>query len=73
LRAAPGERFWITVIEASAADSGWGAWQYVPDGARAVSLAAPAREGAYEVRLHANYPKRATNVVYRAALRIAPD
>jgi hypothetical protein len=70
LRAAKGERFWITVIEAGSADSGWGKWEYVPDGARTMSLEVPDKEGAYEIRLHANYPKKSTNVVYRAPLRV---
>jgi hypothetical protein len=72
LRAAPGEQFWITVIEAGSSDTGWGKWEYVPAGARAMSLAVPDKEGAYEVRLHANYPKKSANVVFRAALQIAP-
>ncbi len=70
LHAAPGEQFWITVIEAGAADTEWGKWEYVPAGARSMSLAVPDQPGAYEVRLHANYPKKSTNVVHRARLRI---
>jgi hypothetical protein len=70
LHAAPGEQFWITVIEAGAADTEWGKWEYVPAGARSMSLAVPDQGGAYEVRLHANYPKKSTNVVHRARLRI---
>jgi tRNA A-37 threonylcarbamoyl transferase component Bud32 len=70
LRPAPNERFWATVIEAGAADDKWGQWDYVPDGARTFSLEVPDKPGAYQVRLHANYPKLTTNVVHRAALRV---
>jgi hypothetical protein len=70
LRAAPKERFWITVVEARAADTAWGAYEYVPAGARRIQLAAPAKPGDYEVRLHANYPTKSTNVVHRVAIAV---
>ncbi|HSK01664.1 MAG TPA: serine/threonine-protein kinase [Kofleriaceae bacterium] len=70
LRAAPNERFWVTVIEAGTPDDRWGQWDYVTDGARTFSLGVPDKPGAYEVRLHANYPKQTTNVVHRAAIRV---
>jgi len=31
---------------------------------------APAKPGAYEVRLHANYPKQSTNVVFRTRVEV---
>jgi hypothetical protein len=70
LRAAPKEQFWITVVEAGAADNTWGAYEYVPAGARRIQLAAPAKPGNYEVRLHANYPTKSTNVVHRVAITV---
>jgi serine/threonine-protein kinase len=70
LRAAPREQFWITVVAAGAADNAWGTYEYVPAGARRMQLAAPAKPGDYEVRLHANYPTRTTNLVHRAAIRV---
>jgi serine/threonine-protein kinase len=70
LRPLPGEQFWITVIEAGSSDSSWGKWEYVPKGARSVSLGVPPKAGAYEVRLHANYPKKSANVVFRAPLQV---
>ena len=70
LRAAPKEQFWITVVEARAADNAWGAYEYVPAGARRIQLAAPAKPGDYEVRLHANYPTKSTNVVHRVAITV---
>jgi len=72
LHAGAGEKFWVTIVEAGAADSSYGAYDYVPDGARAMQLAAPDKPGSYEVRLHANYPTLATNVVHRQAITIEP-
>jgi hypothetical protein len=70
LRAAPREQFWITVVPAGAADSAWAAYEYVPAGARHLQLTAPTTGGDYEVRLHANYPTKTTNLVHRVAIRV---
>lgn len=70
LHAAPKEQFWITIVEAGAADSSWGAYDYVPPGARRMQLTAPSKPGDYEVRLHANYPTKTTNLVHRVAIRV---
>jgi serine/threonine-protein kinase len=70
LRAAPPERFWITVVATGAADSSWGTYEYVPAGARHIQLTAPAKPGDYEVRLHANYPTKTTNLVHRVVIRV---
>jgi hypothetical protein len=70
LRALPKERFWITVVEAGAADTTWGAYDYVPAGARHMQITAPAKPGDYEIRLHANYPTKSTNLVHRVAIRV---
>ena len=70
LRAAPREQFWVTVVPAGAADSTWAAYEYVPAGARHLQLAAPTTAGDYEVRLHANYPTKTTNLVHRVAIRV---
>jgi hypothetical protein len=70
LRAAPREQFWVTVVEAGTPDSRWGAYEYVPAAARRMQLAAPAKPGAYEVRLHGNYPTKTTNVVHRVPIRV---
>jgi hypothetical protein len=65
-----GEQFWITIVEHSKPDTEYGAWQYLPPGARAISLTAPATAGDYDVRLHGNYPTKSTNVVFRSALSV---
>jgi serine/threonine protein kinase len=66
----PRERFWITVAAAGTADTSWGLWQYVPAGASSIQLELPKIPGAYEVRLHANYPTLSANVVHRVPLTI---
>ena len=71
LRPLKGERFWIAVTHAAAPDSTWGTWVYVPDGATTIQLVVPDAPGAYEVRLHANYPTKASNVVHRVAITVS--
>lgn len=70
LRAKTGERFWVTLIPADAADSEWGQYSYLEVAAGKVELAAPEAAGAYEVRLHANYPTESANVVARTTLKV---
>ena len=70
LRAKKGERFWVTVVAAGKPDAQYGSWEYVADGAKRASLAVPAAPGDYEIRLHANYPTKSTNVVHRVAIRV---
>lgn len=67
---AEGGRYWITVVPAGAADSDWGEWRYVETGAREIELVAPANPGAYEVRLHGDYPNRNNNVIQRVPLTV---
>lgn len=70
MKALPNERFWITIVEASKPDDAYGSYEYVQDDARKVTIDAPRAPGDYEVRLHANYPTKSTNVVHRARIRI---
>jgi hypothetical protein len=70
LQAAPKEQFWVTIVEAGAADSSWGAYEYVQPGARRMQMTVPTKPGDYEVRLHANYPTKTTNVVHRVAIHV---
>ncbi len=65
-----GEQYWVTVVQATAADTVYDTWEYVAANARRATLQAPATPGRYEVRLHANYPKKSTNVVFRAPLTV---
>ena len=70
MHAAPGEQFWVTVVSLGAADTSWGTYEYVVEGARTARLSVPTAPGDYEIRLHANYPKRSTNVVHRATIHV---
>ena len=70
LHAAKGERFWLTIAPADAPDTSWGAYDYVADGATSMSLAVPTKPGNYELRLHANYPTKSTNVVHRETIHV---
>jgi len=65
------EKFWITIAKRGSADTEYGAWEYLPAGARAITLTAPTDAGDYEVRLHANYPTKSTNVVFRSPLHVS--
>ena len=70
LRARTGEKFWITLIPAGQDDTEWGQYTYVDVGAGSVELPAPTEPGDYEVRLHAQYPTKSSNVVARAKLEV---
>jgi hypothetical protein len=70
MHAEKGERFWVTVIRAGATDSEYGAYEYVADRATSAKLVMPSVAGDYQIRLHANYPTKATNVVHRVAVTV---
>jgi hypothetical protein len=70
MRAFKNERFWVTVVNAKIADSSYGDYEYVPDKATSMTLDTPRIPGDYEVRLHANYPRQSTNVVFRVGVQV---
>jgi hypothetical protein len=70
MRPLKGERFWVTVVPDGAFDSSWQQYRYVPHDARTLLMPLPKDRGDYEIRLHANYPTRTTNVVHRVRIRI---
>ena len=70
MKAADGEKYWITIVQKGAADTAYGVYAYVPDGARTMQFEMPKQAGDYEIRLHANYPRLSTNPVHRAAIRV---
>ncbi|HUH04278.1 MAG TPA: protein kinase [Kofleriaceae bacterium] len=70
MHANPGERFWATLVGKDKPDTAWGTYDYVPAGAARLRLKGPPSPGDYEVRLHANYPKKTTNVVHRVSLTV---
>jgi hypothetical protein len=65
-----GDRYWITITHAGAADAEWGAWVYVEDGATSTTLSAPTEPGQYEIRLHDYYPKKPYHVLQREPLTV---
>ncbi len=72
IRSTPARRAWVTVSAAGSASTSYGAWKYVDDGVRTASLAAPSKPGAYEVRLHTDYPAKAYNVERAVPFTVAP-
>ncbi|MGE0871914.1 MAG: protein kinase [Kofleriaceae bacterium] len=70
---ATNEKFWITVVPRKQPDSKWGQWEYLTIGATELKLKMPSEPGEYEIRLHANYPRMATNVVHRVVVRLSPN
>jgi len=70
MQAAPGEKFWVTVVRPDAAPESYGKYEYVPDGARKMLFEMPKDPGDWEIRLHANYPTKATNVVHRVKIHV---
>jgi hypothetical protein len=70
LHAADGERFWITIVEKDAPPDKYDAYEYVAQDAKTAKIAVPSAPGDYEVRLHANYPTKTTNLVHRAKLHV---
>jgi len=72
LHAREGEQFWVNVVKAGDPPSSWGRFSYLAQDARTGSIPLPNEPGAYEIRLHANYPTKKNNIVFRAPLRIDP-
>jgi len=66
----PDNRAWITVVERGAPGSSYGAWKYVDDRASSAVLEAPRKDGAYEVRLHTDYPAKSYNVVHAEPITV---
>jgi hypothetical protein len=70
LHAADNEQFWITIVAKDAPLDKYDAYEYVQQDAKTAKIAVPSTPGDYEVRLHANYPTKSTNVVHRARLHV---
>jgi hypothetical protein len=66
----PTDRAWITLVEATKPASEYGVWGYLDDGAVTAHFKAPAKLGAYQIRLHTHYPAKSTNVVRTVALEV---
>jgi hypothetical protein len=70
MEALPKEKFWVTVVKPDQALDSYGKYEYVPPGARKMLFEMPKEAGDYEVRLHANYPTKSTNVVHRVKIHV---
>ncbi|HEY5925752.1 MAG TPA: hypothetical protein VIV11_28895, partial [Kofleriaceae bacterium] len=70
MEAAPGEKFWVTIVKPDADAASYSKYEYVPPGAHKMLFAVPNEPGDYELRLHANYPTKATNLVHRVKIRV---
>jgi len=70
-----GVKFRACLVPAGAPDDAYGLWGTIPEGATKFNLQAATSSGRHEVRLHSNYPKQQTNVVFRLPLEVtgAPD
>jgi serine/threonine-protein kinase len=71
--ALPGEKFWVTVVKPDADPDSYGTYNYVPAGARKMMFEVPKQPGDYELRLHANYPTKSTNLVHRVKIHVSAD
>ncbi|MEW5738036.1 MAG: transposase [Myxococcota bacterium] len=65
MKAQPGEKFWVTIVFATAGDKEYTSYKYLEPDATSIDLAAPAVPGEYEVRLHGNYPTKTYNLIDR--------
>jgi hypothetical protein len=70
MEALPGEKFWVTIVRPDTEPDSYGKYEYVPAGARTMQFEVPTDTGDWEIRLHANYPTKATNVVHRVKIHV---
>lgn len=64
------DRMWIAIVEKSKPETDWGVWKYVEDQATSIKLTCPDVAGDYEIRLHDNYPKESSHLIYKQDLTI---
>lgn len=70
MKALPGEKYWITIVDAAAGPTAYTSYKYLDPDATSIDLAAPAVAGDYEVRLHGNYPTQTYNLLLRTKLTV---
>lgn len=70
MTALPGEKYWITIVELGAPDSAYGEYTYLEPDATQAQVRAPTKSGLYELRLHGNYPTKATNLLQTVRLQV---
>jgi hypothetical protein len=57
-------RAWVAVAPTGTPESTYLDWKYVDDHATKVALTAPSKEGAFEIRLHTEYPAKKFHIVH---------
>jgi serine/threonine-protein kinase len=62
VRSPSNSRAWVCIAAAGKPASSYVAWTFVDDGATTATLEAPKKAGAYELRLHTEYPDKPHNV-----------
>ena len=70
MTAPPNEKFWVTVTKPDEGDSAYHHYDYVPANAKTMTFKVPDEPGDYEIRLHANYPTKSTNLVHRVKIHV---
>jgi len=63
------EQFWVTLVTPTADPGAYDAWKYVPFGAERVELEASGA-GEWELRLHAHYPTKQHDIIWRAPVTV---
>ena len=65
-------RYWVNIVKAGSPESEWGSWIWVSDGTTELDIPMPGDvvEGAYEVRLHSDYPVKTFNIIDRKPVTI---
>jgi hypothetical protein len=66
-------RAWITAATVGSPAESYGDWVFVDDGASTAALKAPDAPGVYELRLHTEYPTKATNLVHAVPFAVAAE
>jgi len=64
------DKYWACIVPAGAPATAQGLWRMVPVAAEELELPAATSSGKHEVRLHANYPAKHTNVIHSLPIEI---
>lgn len=69
MKAAPGEKFWLTITRPSAGSTDYTTSRYLDPDATSVEIDLPGSAGDFELRLHGNYPTKTYNLIDRLKVR----
>jgi len=62
-------KYWVAIAAPGSADSAYLTYDWVETGKKTIELTAP-ETGTYELRLHANYPRKKLNVIDRLSFTV---